>query len=101
MWEQLADGALRPAPARDPLELPQGPLARWTWERDFAEALVRWASALQWVPGSGQVTYAELALHFESHSNRALPTGPGHRHARQVLSLRERARVLREVADLL
>ena len=62
---------------------------------------MRWASELQWVPGSGQVTYAELALDFESHSNRALPARPGHRHARQVLSLRERARVLWEAADLL
>ena len=62
---------------------------------------MRWASALQWVPGSRQVTYAELALGFESHSNRALPARMGHRHARQVPSLRERARVLWEVADLL
>ena len=58
-----------------------------------------WASALQWTPGSSQVTYAELALDFESHSNRALPTGPGHRHAPQVVSLRERAGVLREAVD--
>ena len=91
MWEQPADGPLRPAPARDPLQLPQGAMAGWPWERGFAEALVCWASALQWVPGSGQVTYAELALDFESHSNRALPARPGHRHPRQVLSLRERA----------
>ena len=54
------------------------------------------------IPGSGEVTYAELALwHFESHSNRALPARPGHRHARQVLSLGERARVLREAVHLL
>ena len=26
-WEQLVDGPLRPAPARDPLQLPRGPLA--------------------------------------------------------------------------
>ena len=80
-WEQLADGPLRPASARDSLQLPQGPLAGWPWERGFAEALVRSAPALQWVPGSGQVTYAELALDFESHSNRALPARPGHQHA--------------------
>ena len=76
-WEQLADGPLRPAPALDPLQLPQGPLAGWPWDRSFAEALVRWALVLQWVLGSGQVTYAELALDFESHSNRALPARPG------------------------
>ena len=83
----MADGPLRPAPAWDPLQLPQGPLVGREWERGFAEALVRWASALQWVLGSGQVTYAKLALNFESHSNQALLARPGHRHARQVLSL--------------
>ena len=67
----------------------------------FAEALVHRASALQLIPRSGQVTNAELALDFESHSNRALPTKPGHRHARQVLLLSEQALVLREAADLL
>ena len=40
-WEQLADGPLRPTLARDPLQLLQGPLAGWLWERGFAEALVR------------------------------------------------------------
>ena len=45
-WEQLADGPLRPIPARDPLQLPHGPLAGWPWERGFAEALVHLASAL-------------------------------------------------------
>ena len=76
----------------------------WTWAAEeslLALSLVRWASALQWVPGSGQVTYAELALDFESQSNRALPARPGHRHPQRVLSLRERARVLRDAADLL
>ena len=77
-WEQLADGLLRPAPRRDPLQLPQGPLAGWPWERGFAQALVRWASSLEWIPGSGRVTYAELPLDFESHSNRAPPARPGH-----------------------
>ena len=52
-WEQLADGPLRPAPERDPLQLLQGPLAGWPWEHGFAEALVHWASALQWVLGPG------------------------------------------------
>ena len=73
--------ALHSAPAGDPLQLPPGPLVWWPWERSFAETPVRWASALQWVLGLGRVTYAELALDFESHSNRALPARPGHRHA--------------------
>ena len=45
-WEHLADGPLRPTPAHDPVQQPQGPLAGWPWERGFAEALVRWALAL-------------------------------------------------------
>ena len=54
-WEQLANGPLRPAPARDPVALPQGPPAGWLWERGLVEALVRWASVLQWILGSGHV----------------------------------------------
>ena len=92
--EQLADGPLRPALARDPLQLRQGPLAGWPWQRGFAEGLGIWASALQWTRGSSQVTYAKLALDFESHSNRALLARPGHRHAWHVLSLREQPHVL-------
>ena len=65
-----AAGPLRAALAQDPPQLPQGPLAGWPSERDFAQALVRWASALQRVPGSGQVTYTELALTLS-------PTAPG------------------------
>ena len=42
----------------------------------------------------------ELAMDFESHTNRALPARLGHRHARQGLALREQAQVLREVANL-
>ena len=51
-WEQLADGLLRPALARDALQSPQGRLAWWPWEHGFAEALVCWTLALQWKPGS-------------------------------------------------
>ena len=81
-WVQLAAGPLRPAPARDLPQLAPGPLAGCPWEHGFAEALVRWVTTLQWVPGSGQVTYAEVVLDFESDSNRALPPRPGHRHTR-------------------
>ena len=66
-----AAGRWPAAPARDPLQLPQGPLVGWPWERGFAQAPVCWASALLWTPGSGQVTDAELAKDFECHSNRA------------------------------
>ena len=68
-WEQLADGTLRSAPARDPVALPQGPLAGWPWARGFAMALVPWASAHQWIPGSSHITYAEPPVDFEFHNN--------------------------------
>ena len=79
---------------RDRVQLPQGPLAGWPWERGFVETPVHWSSALQWIPSSSQVTYADLALDFESHSNRALLARPRHCDARQVLLPSERACVL-------
>ena len=60
-----------------------------------------WALALQWAPGSRQLTCADLALDFESHGNRVLSARRGHRHARPVLLLREQARVLQEAVNLL
>ena len=62
---------------------------------------MHWASVLQWMPDSGYVTYAEVAVDFESHSNLALPARPGHRHAWQVPVPWEWACVLREAVDLL
>ena len=83
------DDLLRLVQARDSLLVPQSSLAGWSWERGFVEALVHCALALQCILGSSDITYAELAPDFESHSNRALPAGPGHHHARQVLVMRE------------
>ena len=60
----MADGTLRPAPIREPLTLPQGLLAGWPWERDSTVVLVSWALALQWIQGSGPITYSELAPGF-------------------------------------
>ena len=59
---QLADGPLCRAQARDPLQLPQGPLAGWPWERGFAEAVVSWGSALHWAPCSGHLRRAGPGL---------------------------------------
>ena len=62
-------------------------------------ALLRWAGALLWIPGQGQVTYRELALDFEEHAGRTLPAAPGHKLAGRVLPLRERAHVLKLALD--
>ena len=59
------------------------------------------ASAPQWIPGSGHVTYTELTVDFEVHRNWAMGATPGHRHAKQVLALQERTHVLHEAIEIL
>ena len=51
--------------------------------------------------GPGLAPRIQLALDFESHSNRALLPRLGHHHPFQVLALREQVRVLQEAVDLL
>ena len=98
-WHQLGAGPLPMPPARPPLDAPAGLPPQWPWEATFLHALLRWAGALLWLPGQGQVTYAELALDFEEHAGRALPAAPGHKLAGRVLPLRERAHVLKLALD--
>ena len=73
------------------------PGATWTARRATGHGILQ----VDRCPFSITVTDAQLALDFESHSNRALPSKPGHRHARQVLPPTERARLLQEAVDLL
>ena len=98
-WHQLGAGPLPMPPARPPLDAPEGLPPHWPWEATFLHALLRWAGALLWLPGQGQVTYVELALDFEEHAGRALPAAPGHKLAGRVLPLRERAHVLKLALD--
>ena len=71
-WHQLGAGPLPMPPARPPLDAPEGLPPHWPWEATFLHALLRWAGALLWLPGQGQVTYVELALDFEERAGRAL-----------------------------
>ena len=64
-------------------------------------ALLSWLRELQWEPGLGQVTFAELVLDFEAHSGRAMPASPGAELQSIVLSLHERAQVLRTALSVL
>ena len=48
------------------MQLPLGTLDGWPWEHGFVEAVVHLGAVLQWTPGASQVTYAKLALDFES-----------------------------------
>ena len=98
-WHQLGAGPLPMPPARPPLDAPEGLPPHWLWEATFLHALLRWAGALLWLPGQGQVTYVELPLDFEEHVGRALPVAPGHKLAGRVLPLRERAHVLKLALD--
>ena len=98
-WHQLGAGPLPMPPARPPLDAPEGLPPHWPWEATFLHALLRWAGALLWLPGQGQVAYVELALDFGEHAGQALPPAPGHKLAGCVLPLRERAHVLKLALD--
>ena len=63
--------------------------------------LLSWLQELQWVPGMGQVTFVVLALDLEAYSGRALPASAGEELPSIVLSLHERARVLRTALSIL
>ena len=64
------------------------PASKWRWEAAFRVALLSWLRELQWEPGLGQVTFAELVLDFEAHSGRAMPASPGAELQSIVLSAR-------------
>ena len=53
------------------------------------------------MPGKGCVTFIELALDFEAHSGKAMPAAPSAELESIVLSLHERARVLRTALAVL
>ena len=92
-----------------PLQLPAVPAMRlrpgippgWPWEPAFAQDLVRWAAALRWQDGPGDVTWVELALDCETFLGRAPPASPHHQLWGMRLPLGERAQVLRQAARLL
>ena len=71
------------------------PTSKWKWESAFQVVLFSWLRDLQWMPGKGSVTFIELALDFEAHSGRVMPAAPSAELESTVLSLQERARVLR------
>ena len=78
------------------------PRSQWKWEFGFEEDLICWLRVLQWKPaGEGQVTFVELALDFEAHTGRALPATPFAVLKAEVISLHERARVLRVALSVL
>ena len=85
---------------RQPLVVRDPPSGEWKWELSFKEDMVRWLAQLQWTT-QGHVTFVELALDFEATAARALPAAPASRLCGQVLSLHERARVLRVAMTVL
>ena len=76
------------------------PRTVWKWELSFKEDLVRWLAQLQWT-AHGHVTFVELALDYEATTMRAPPAAHASRLCAQVLSLHERARVLRVAMTVL
>ena len=73
----------------------------WLWEAAFALDLIRWAAALRWQDGPGDVTWVELALDCEKFLGRALSAFPHHQLRGMRLPLGERAQLLRQAARLL
>ena len=105
-WYQLQF----PGPKAYPMHIsPIGPLPRdWKWGADFLPALLRWLTKLMWRPldegppqGHCQVSFMELALHFESHAGRPLPPTPQARFKGTELSVQEKGRVRRLAVTLL
>ena len=94
-WQDLC-GPLPPLPAAPAMRLRPGFLPGWPSEPVFAHDLVRWAAALCWQDGPGDVTWAELALDYELFPGWALPASPHHRLRGMRLPLGERAQVLRQ-----
>ena len=77
------------------------PPSKWKWEPAFQVALMDRLRELQWMPGKGSVTFIELALDFEAHSGSAMPAAPSAELESIVLSLHEKARVLRTALAVL
>ena len=88
-------------PAEPAMQLCTGDPPAWPWEPAFAQAPVRWAAALRWKDGQGDVTWVELALDYETFLGRALPASPQQQLRGMRLPLGERAQVLRQAAQLL
>ena len=99
-WQDLS-GPLPQLPAAPAMRLHPGVPPGWPWEPAFAQDLVRWAAALRWQDGPGDVTWAELALDCETFLGRPLPASPHHQLRGMRLPLGERPQVLRQAARLL
>ena len=99
-WQDLS-GPLPQLPAAPAMRFHPGVPPGWPWEPAFAQDLVRWAAALRWQDGPGDVTWAELALDCETFLGRPLPASPHHQLRGMRLPLGERPQVLRQAARLL
>ena len=74
------------------LRLASGVPRGWKWDQRLAADLVSWVSKMHWQ--EGEMSYAELAMHFEITPGRALPACPEHALRMAVLPLQERVAVL-------
>ena len=61
----------------------------------FLTELLSWLGELVWSDEVGTVTYLELAMDFEAHAGRALPSAPQARFKGLSVPLQERGRGLR------
>ena len=98
-WDDFV-GPLPGDTIRNQPRLRPGGSPGWRWPQDFVQDLVRWARALDWMPGPAEVSWAELALDDEAFAGRALPASPDHRLWGTRLPLGERAQILRKAAGV-
>ena len=94
-WAQLVGPLPRPPPHLPIRALPGVP-RNWRWGAPFRDALLRWASRLQWRAQGGEVAFAELAPDFEPFAGEALPAPPEQSVRGVTMSPQARAKVLRK-----
>ena len=94
-YGQLVGPLPRPPMGLRGLELSGISSSTWPWELLFLSELLSWLGELVWTDEVGTVTYLELAMDFEAHAGRALPSAPQAQFRGLSLPLQERGRVLR------
>ena len=99
-WADLCDPLPRLPPVLALHMRPRMPPGWPRWEPAFAHIPVRWAWALAWQPGPGDVSGAELALDYEAFIGRVLPPYPHYKLQGTRLPRGERAQVLHHAARL-
>ena len=93
-YRQLVGPLPKPVPST-PITPKSMKLADSHWNATFQRDLLSWLQAFQWIPGRHQVSFMELSMDFELYAGRTLPAAPQAVYKGEMLSLPERAKVLK------